>query len=304
MSSDHDNNETAQQRIARRKRRRSDDPLRGSLLSGVSSPVVLLLTVGLLFCLVDVIYIARYIHQQAATVQGLQDQREDENTNGSKNQRRRPAVARGSSQTLPVQHWDSNNDDPEDKTPIIQLVHEATGTAPDAATIATLPTVRQVADMYGRAPQIWGLDDSCTRFQQYGNPIDHFIATAGTFNTGTNLMAELLIANCYMPQRRAAEQGDGVRWQVVWGKHTPVFNETVRQHHRTYNDSSVTADNMFPIVTIRDPYQWMQSVRIFVCDIVCDDAGHRPSSLLTKGIAFTFLIDVPSSLRGGMGSRR
>jgi hypothetical protein len=265
MSSDHDNNnETAQQRIARRKRRRSDDHLRGALLSGVSSPVVLLLTVGLLFCLVDVIYIARYIHQQAATVQNLQERAENTNDAGSKDQRRRP-VARGSRQTLPVQHWDSKNDDPDDKTPIIQLVHEATGTAPDAATIATLPTVRQVADMYGRAPQIWGLDDSCTRFQQYGNPIDHFIATAGTFNTGTNLMAELLIANCYMPQRRAAEQGDGVRWQVVWGKHTPVFNETVRQHHRTYNDSSVTADNMFPIVTIRDPYQWMQSVRIFVC---------------------------------------
>jgi hypothetical protein len=251
--------ETPQQRIVRRKRRRSDD-YRSSILSGVSSPVVVLLTIGLFFCLADVIYVARYIHNQAASVHGLKED-SSSSSNDVNNHRRRPA--RGSSQSLAVQHWDSIEMD--DKTPIVQLVEEATGTAPDAATIATLPTVQQVADMYGRSPRIWGLDDSCERFQNYGNPVDHFIATAGTFNTGTNLMAELLIANCYMPQRRLANQGDGVRWQVVWGKHTPVSNETVRQHHRTYNDSSVTADNMFPIVTIRDPFQWMQSVSMCVC---------------------------------------
>jgi hypothetical protein len=265
--------ETPQQRIARRKRRRSDDH-RCAILPGVSSPVVVLLTIGIFFCLADVIYVARYIHNQAASVvvRGLKEDSSSSSSSSSSslskyvnNHGRRPA--RGSSQSLAVQHWDSSIDK-DDKTPIVQLVQEATGTAPDAATIATLPTVQQVADMYGRAPRIWGLGDSCERFQNYGNPVDHFITTAGTFNTGTNLMAELLIANCYMPKRREAEQGDGVRWQVVWGKHTPVWNETIRQHHRTYNDSSVTADNMFPIVTIRDPFQWMQSVSMHV-SIVC-----------------------------------
>lgn len=52
----------------------------------------------------------------------------------------------------------------------------------------------------------------------------------------------------------------GVRWQVLWGKHTPVHNETFRQGHRTYNDSALTANAIFPAVMVRDPYKWMQSM--------------------------------------------
>lgn len=233
--------ETPQQRIARRKRRRAESSAKPSGVI-ISSPAVILLAVGIVFCLLDVVFIANYIHSAG---QQLQQQDTSEHR-----------IPHGTSQSLTIPEWNSV----QDKTPIVKLVQEATGTHPDVSTIQSLPNVQQVANMYGRDIQIWGLD-SCNRFQNSGNPVDHFISTAGTFNTGTNLMAELLIANCYMPKRRAANQGDGVRWQVVWGKHTPVFNETVRQTHRTYNDSFVTANNMFPIVTIRDPFQWMQSVR-------------------------------------------
>lgn len=40
----------------------------------------------------------------------------------------------------------------------------------------------------------------------------------GTFNSGTNLMAELLIHNCHMQKRmdRFGHKNRGVRWQVPW----------------------------------------------------------------------------------------
>jgi hypothetical protein len=39
-----------------------------------------------------------------------------------------------------------------------------------------------------------------------------------------------------------------------------VFNETFRQGHRTYEDAELTANAMFPAVTVRDPLKWMQSM--------------------------------------------
>ena len=148
------------------------------------------------------------------------------------------------------------------KGPIIRLVQEALGqTEIDPKLIDKLPTVEEVTALYGSEPKVYGLD-SCTRFQQMGISSDHFVTTAGTFNTGTNLMAELLQQNCYIPARYAKYQTAGVRWQVLWGKHTPVFNETFRLSHRvSYNDtSSIQPQDFFPAVMIRDPYKWMQSV--------------------------------------------
>jgi hypothetical protein len=47
---------------------------------------------------------------------------------------------------------------------------------------------------------------------------------------------------------------------ALWGKHTPVTNEKYRQEHHTYNETTVKANDMFPAVTVRDPYKWLQSV--------------------------------------------
>lgn len=161
-------------------------------------------------------------------------------------------------QTLPSD-WSGS-----DKEPILKLLQEALGDSEtvDPETVARLPTAQEVTDLYGSEPVVLGLE-TCERFQAYGDPAEHFVSTAGTFNTGTNLMAELLIANCVLPARMQKYQTKGVRWQVVWGKHTPVHDEHYRQTHRTYNDTFIRADNMFPAVTVRDPFKWMQSVRTF-----------------------------------------
>ena len=155
------------------------------------------------------------------------------------------------------------NNSGNDENHILKLLAEAGITNLDQSVLAKLPAWSDVTALYGPAPVIAGLEkDSCRAFQQSGDAGDHFIATAGTFNTGTNLMAELLIANCHMPERmkKYGAKNRGVRWQVLWGKHTPVGDESFRQGHRTYNDTSLTANNIFPVVTVRDPFKWMQSM--------------------------------------------
>jgi hypothetical protein len=145
---------------------------------------------------------------------------------------------------------------------ILNLLHEA-GVELNAETYARLPQWSDVTALYGSKPVFVGLE-SCKRFQSMGIAADHFVSVAGTFNTGTNALSENLIANCHMPKRikKYGARNRGVRWQVNWGKHTPVGDEQFRQGHRTYNttDPSLATDNIFPGVAIRDPYKWMQSM--------------------------------------------
>ena len=157
--------------------------------------------------------------------------------------------------------------------------NEQTSVAIDEATLQRLPSVNDVTELYGSTPVVLGLE-TCDVFQHHSTTIldaaEHLISVAGSFNTGTNLLAELLIANCYIPERQAKYQTSGVRWQVLWGKHTPVDDENFRQSHRTYKNETgpnhetlITPDMIFPAVTIRDPFKWMQSVgrHIFVAHI-------------------------------------
>jgi hypothetical protein len=158
--------------------------------------------------------------------------------------------------------------------PIRQLLSEALGNNGklqeiDPETMQRLPTVQDVTALYGATPVVLGLE-TCATFQHL--PImdvaEHLVSVAGSFNTGTNLLAELLIANCVMPERLRKYGTHGVRWQVLWGKHTPVDDETFRRSHRTYvnetgrnQEPPVVPEALFPGVTIRDPFKWMQSVR-------------------------------------------
>ena len=120
-----------------------------------------------------------------------------------------------------------------------------------------LPTWQQVVDRLGPKPRIYGLD-SCQTFKRTIPPAEAFIAPAGAFNSGTNLMAELLIANCFNPARRKKYKSDGVRWQVNWGKHQPP---KYRVDQSVYKDKfEMPNENILPVVTIRDPYSWLQSM--------------------------------------------
>ena len=128
----------------------------------------------------------------------------------------------------------------------------------DLATRRKLPTWTKVQQLYGTEPKIYGLE-RCKAFTSNVDPAVSFFGIAGTFNSGTNLLAELLIQNCQITQRmqKYGEDQKGIRWQVPWGKHTPV---EFREQHVTTTDRDVPLENSFPMITIRDPYRWMQSM--------------------------------------------
>lgn len=190
---------------------------------------------------------------------GLKKDKDDDDSDGttSKQERQQPLTPEEKAKLQAIVN------DPE-RSRLVQLLRDAQLDLESIPleTLEQLPKWSEVTALYGTEPVILGLQDSCTNFQRLPDPAEHFVSTAGTFNTGTNLMAELLIQNCQMPARMAKYGPDnhGVRWQVLWGKHTPVFNDTYRLTHRTYEDKDIQARYMFPAVMVRDPYKWMTSM--------------------------------------------
>jgi hypothetical protein len=271
----------------RRQRQRGNGaPSTAPIIPRRLSWLTMFLSAGLLFCLLDVVYIWVYVgyrHEQVpdgAAVDHYAAKSSSQaipRVNGDQPPAQAIVAAKDRSVESLPSDWVGNG-----QAPILKLLEEAlggkkedsegisdkssngVGGGVDPDTAARLPTAEAVAALYGRDPVVLGLE-SCERFQALGDPADHFVSTAGTFNTGTNLMAELLIANCVLPARQQKYGTRGVRWQVVWGKHTPVDDEDFRQSHRTYDDGNVQANAMFPAVMIRDPFKWMQSVCYCTC---------------------------------------
>lgn len=71
---------------------------------------------------------------------------------------------------------------------------------------------------------------------------------------GTNLLETLLEKNCHIPFRKI---GAGMRYQVPWGKHSPV---SWRYKHSAPSMTSLNQTSFLPAVVIKDPYTWMDSM--------------------------------------------
>jgi hypothetical protein len=127
-----------------------------------------------------------------------------------------------------------------------------------------LPSWSTIVDQYGPEPVIFGFPNACDRYQETVAPKDRILAAAGMFSTGTNLVTQLLKHNCYIPARmalygmNATKEQMGIRWQVPWGKHTPASYKY--QHSATEKAAAIPKEHVFPIVTIRNPWRWMQSM--------------------------------------------
>lgn len=157
----------------------------------------------------------------------------------------------------------------DSKEPILRILRDAGITIDNETTLRELPSWSDVTRLYGSRPRILygGVEASaaasmtCEAFRNHSDPAEHFIGTAGNFNSGTNLLSELLIANCQMKKRmeKYGAENKGIRWQVPWGKHSPPLDDEFRRTDKTKKgDAGIEAHNVLPVVTIRDPYQWMQ----------------------------------------------
>uniref|UniRef100_A0A7S1B8E7 Uncharacterized protein n=1 Tax=Corethron hystrix TaxID=216773 RepID=A0A7S1B8E7_9STRA len=89
----------------------------------------------------------------------------------------------------------------------------------EKSVLEKLPSVEEVTALYGKnGPVIYGMG-TCLAFRKDVPLQRRVVAPAGMYNTGTNLLADLLTKNCVLPHK---EKIRGMNWQVPWGKHNPV----------------------------------------------------------------------------------
>jgi len=268
MSANGDGNSNGKRRRRPRKGDKSRSERRGMDVKMMMTPVVKVLLFGVLLSFLDVLYIIKHLEnasEEASEIMtpngsSMAQTPSDGNTiksNSNQSENYKQIVNKNAI---------TNTDPLAEKGPIIKLIRDAGisfDPVEDADLIEELPKWSDVVNMYGPEPVIYGLNEgNCERFQAQTDKGDHFIGTAGAFNTGTNLMSELLLANCLMPDhiKKHGNNSRGIRWQVPWGKHSPAGDKEYRETHKTAKDALVDSNDIMPMVTIRDPLIWLKSM--------------------------------------------
>jgi hypothetical protein len=136
-----------------------------------------------------------------------------------------------------------------DPDPLLTMLQGAGLTNISAADLASLPTWEKLTQQYGdfsKGPMIVGME-SCERYRQQVAQRRRYAAPGGMFNTGTNAAAFHLEHNLKAAQK----------WQLPWGKHREA---KVRLSHTASGFDKAIKEDVMPIVMIRDPLHWMQSM--------------------------------------------
>ena len=161
-----------------------------------------------------------------------------------------------------------------------------------AETCTQLPTWKEVSDLYGPSPVIYGLD-TCGQYRsmieslqpndpkgedEHASPekILPKIRVSGFCNTGTNALTKTLRKNIGLKYANSKKYHIK-NFDVPWGKHQRVIDrntnrgniEGVQQvHNKNYDDTNYNL--IFPIILVRDPYRWISSMckmRYIVTDL-------------------------------------
>jgi len=77
----------------------------------------------------------------------------------------------------------------------IAAILQAANIEVDDETVSQLPSWDDAVSLYGDKPIIYGLD-TCSQYRQSVKPEDRMLGPAGIFNTGTNLLFQLMKDNC------------------------------------------------------------------------------------------------------------
>lgn len=178
------------------------------------------------------------------------------------------------------------------REPILSILEDAGIDEFDAKDVLRLPLWSSVSELYynngvgnhlhrdhdhggGEGPVILGLE-GCSRFRERVLPRDRFLGVAGNFNSGTTAFGISLQKNCrfaehpssknFVVRRRrnavVASNVNGMLSQVPWAKHKTAEyrhgDHTILPPSMEY--SSIDHDHVLPIVLVRDPFYWMQSM--------------------------------------------
>lgn len=152
----------------------------------------------------------------------------------------------------------------KDREPILAILRDA-GIDDDLelSELLTLPTWKQVENMYGSQPVIVGLhESSCQDFRaKVPLPEQRFLGVSGMFNSGSTAFGISLQANCRFPNHPqnmsndVIQDSNGMLDQVPWAKHKMA---TEKYNHTIHN--GIPKDTVLPIVLVRDPFYWMHSM--------------------------------------------
>lgn len=123
---------------------------------------------------------------------------------------------------------------------------------------ADLPTWEQVTELYGDEPIVHG-QETCAHYQSLiatasvtnHTPIPPMPRVAGLFHTGSNAMAVSLSMNWKKKQNYRD-------YDVPWGKHLPPIK--YRWYKTIPRNNTDDKRLVLPIVLIRDPFRWMQTM--------------------------------------------
>jgi hypothetical protein len=159
-----------------------------------------------------------------------------------------------------------------DKKWALEILHSSDGIFEmDGKTCRRLPTQSEVSHLYGADPVVYGME-TCEQFrrnvqQAQKEAIDsvHALPTvrvAGLFNTGTNAMAASLARNLQQNYPLGDEETLNFTkidelLRVPWDKHVPPRFRGINVLDR---DQGIDLRLVLPVVMVRDPYGWMQSM--------------------------------------------
>jgi hypothetical protein len=127
-----------------------------------------------------------------------------------------------------------------------------------------IPLWSDIERLYGtKFPNILGLEH-CSHYRNTVPKSQQWIAPAGLFHTGTNLLASLMNSSC----RRVGSNSNSsissssfFRGQVPYGKHNPL-QAAIQADYRVVSTTTTTnlSHVVLPVVMVRHPLDWMQSM--------------------------------------------
>jgi hypothetical protein len=194
------------------------------------------------------------------TLQTMHTQEKNESRSKTKPQQQGAQTALEDTLQRPISYYlELSKNEVHDKERILYLLRDnAQIQTIDQTTYEALPTWTQVTALYGDKPRIVS-KEQCQILQSQGDIADKYLGVAGTFNTGTNLMAGALTQNCalYKKQAKHGKTFLGVRRQVPWGKHVPPKDAEFRANNIVQQEVGVDPKSVLPVVMTRDPFRWL-----------------------------------------------
>ena len=158
------------------------------------------------YCITSILLVHLELERQEQVNDQQQQQQQQQqlySNNGSNNIMTRGNINHNDGTTNNNNH-NNNTNAINDKQNIISIL-EKSGLEVTQSIIDSLPTEKEVQSLYGSKPVIIGLE-TCSKFQSTIPESDAYIGGSGMFNTGTNLLADMLLKYCVMPKRVVSEE--------------------------------------------------------------------------------------------------